>query len=92
MISFYIDYYKVKKVEEAAYKAGLTFRQVNARGADGKRMYAFFELLGELSHSRTPISKYWSPAEAYAVLKRRGNFSHIKREGANRDEKPYPFG
>lgn len=84
MISFYIDRYKVQKIDEAAYKDGLTFREVNGRGADGKHMYAFFEMLSPLSHSRSPVSVYWSPAEAYAVLKRCGNFSHIKEEGLHR--------
>lgn len=83
MISFYVDRYKVQKVDEAAYKDGLTFLQINARGADGKHMYAFFEMISPLSHSSIPISKYWSPAEAYAVLKRRGDFSHIKTENNN---------
>lgn len=84
MISFYIDYYKVRKVNDAAYKDGLTFREISGRGADGKYMYAFFEVLSPLSHSRHPVSVYWSPAEAYAVLKRCGNFSHIKEEGLHR--------
>ncbi len=86
MISFYVDRYKVQKVDEAAYKNGLKFLQINARGADGKHMYAFFEVISPLSHSSVPINKYWSPAEAYAVLKRRGNFSHIKTQGINRED------
>lgn len=85
MISFYIDRYKVQKVNQVAYKDGLTFLKINGRGADGKHMYAFFEMISPLSHNYSPISKYWSPAEAYAVLKRRGDFSHIKREGINRE-------
>lgn len=85
MISFYVDRYKVQKINEAAYKNGLTFLQVNACGADGKQMYAFFAIISPLSHNSIPISKYWSPAEAYAVLKRRGDFSHIKTEGSNRE-------
>lgn len=84
MISFYLDYYKVRKVNEAAYKDGLTFLEVNGRGADGKYMYAFFEMISPLSHSRMPVSVNWSPAEAYAVLKRCGNFAHIKEEGVCR--------
>ncbi len=84
MISFYINYYKVKKVNEAAYKDGLKFLEINGIGADGKRMYAFFELLSPLSYSRSPVSSNWSPAEAYAVLKTRGNFSHVKAEGSSR--------
>lgn len=84
MFSFYIDRYKVQKVDEAAYKDGLTFLQTNGRGADGKRTYAFFEVLSPLTHNSTPVSRRWSPAEAYAVLKTRGNFSHIKREGVSR--------
>lgn len=85
MITFYIDRYKVQKINEAAYEDGLTFLEINGRGADGKCMYAFFEMLSPLTHSHSPISKYWSPAEAYTVLKRRGNFSHIKSEGINRE-------
>lgn len=85
MISFYLDRYKVQKVDEAAYKDNLTFREVRGRGADGKRMYAFFEMLSPLSHSLSPVSRYWSPAEAYAVLKRCGDFSHIKQEGTHRE-------
>ena len=85
MISFYLDRYKVQKVDEAAYKDNLTFREVRGRGADGKYMYAFFEMLSPLSHSLSPVSRYWSPAEAYAVLKRCGDFSHIKQEGIHRE-------
>lgn len=84
MIAFYMNSYKVKKIDEAAYEYGLTFLETNGRGADGNRRYAFFELTGPLSYVPTPVSSYWSPAEAYAVLKNRGNFSHIKREGSNR--------
>lgn len=86
MFSSYTDPYKVKKVDRAAYQDGLTFREVNKRGIDGKRMYAFFEVLSPLIHSLYPISVYWSPTEAYAVLKRCGNFSHIKEEGLHRKE------
>ena len=85
MIAFYINRYKVKKIDEAAYEDGLTFLETNGRGADGNRMYAFFELTGPLSYIHTPVSSYWSPAEAYAVLKRRGDFSHIKTERINRE-------
>lgn len=58
MISFYVDRYKVQKVDEAAYKDGLTFREVNGRRADGKHMYAFFEILSPLSHSLPSVSRY----------------------------------
>lgn len=81
MISFYINYYKLNKIQAAAGDYNLRFSESNGRGADGKRLYGFYEL--SENHYRN-VSRGWSIAEAYAVLKTRGDFSHIKKEGINR--------
>lgn len=81
MISFYINNYKLGKIRAAAGDYNLRFSESNGRGADGKRLYGFYEL--SENHYRN-VSSGWSIAEAYAVLKTRGDFSHIKREGSNR--------
>ena len=86
MISFYIDNYKLGKVCSAAYEYNLRFRESNGRGADGKRVYGFYELSDTFPNNYKNVSKNWSIAEAYAVLKTRGDFSHIKKEGTHRGD------
>ena len=81
MISFYINNYKLRKIQAASGDYNLRFTESNGRGADGKRLYGFYEL--SENHYRN-VSRDWSIAEAYNVLKKRGDFSHIKREGSNR--------
>lgn len=88
MISFYINYYRLGKISAAADDYNLRFSESNERGADGNRLYGFYELLensGSYYNQYTNVSRGWSIAEAYAVLKTRGNYSHIKREGINRE-------
>ena len=89
MISFYIDNYKLRKIRIAADECKLLFNESSSRGADGKYVYGFYELLentGSYYHQYTNVSRGWSIAEAYAVLKTRGNFAHIKKEGRNRGD------
>jgi|26BtaG_2_1085354.scaffolds.fasta_scaffold03835_4 hypothetical protein len=89
MISFYIDNYKLRKIRVAADDYKLLFRESNSRGADGKYVYGFYELLADSSsyyNQYTNVSRGWSIDEAYAVLKTRGDFSHIKKEGSNRGD------
>ena len=89
MISFYIDNYKLRKIRAAADDYNLRFNESSSRGADGKYVYGFYELLentGSYYHQYTNVSRGWSIAEAYAVLKTRGNFAHIKKEGKNRGD------
>lgn len=81
MISFYINNYKLGKIQAAAGDYNLRFNESNGRGADGKRLYGFYELS---ENYYINVSRGWSIAEAYAVLKIRGDFSHIKKEGSNR--------
>lgn len=83
MISFYINNYKLGKIRAAALDYKLSFNESNGRGADGKRLYGFYELS---VNDHINVSKGWSIAEAYAVLKIRGDFSHIKKEGINRED------
>ena len=85
MIRFYINYYKLGKIQAAAGDYNLRFSESNGRGADGKRVYGFYELSDICPNSYRNVSKCWSIDEAYAVLKTRGDFSHIKIEGINRD-------
>lgn len=89
MISFYIDSYKLRKIRAAADDYRLLFRESNSRGADGKYVYGFYEVIADSSSyytQYTNVSRGWSIDEAYAVLKTRGNFSHIKKEGSNRGD------
>lgn len=81
MISFYINYYKLNKIQAAAGDYNLRFSESNGRGADRERLYGFYELSENYYNN---VSRGWSIAEAYAVLKTRGDFSHIKKEGINR--------
>ena len=86
MIRFFIDNYKLRKVDLAAYEYKLRFSESNGRGADGKRVYGFYELIDASPNYYKNVSKCWSIDEAYAVLKTRGDFSHIKKEGVNRGD------
>ena len=89
MISFYIDNYKLGKIRAAADDYNLRFNESSSRGADGKYVYGFYELLDNSSsyyNQYTNVSRGWSIAEAYAVLKTRGDFSHIKKEGGHRGD------
>jgi hypothetical protein len=95
MISFYIDNYKLRKIRAAADDYNLLFNESSSRGADGKYVYGFYELLADSSsyyHQYKNVSRGWSIAEAYAVLKTRGDFSHIKKEGSNRGDYSPSFG
>jgi hypothetical protein len=86
MISFYIDNYKLGKIRTAAHEHKLRFSESNGRGADGKRVYGFYELSDISPDYYRNVSKSWSIDEAYAVLKTRGDFSHIKKEGEHRGD------
>ena len=89
MISFYIDNYKLSKIRIAADDCNLLFNESSSRGADGKYVYGFYELLENTDsyyQQYTNVSRGWSIAEAYAVLKTRGDFLHIKKEGRNRGD------
>ena len=86
MIRFYINYYKLGKIQAAADDYKLRFSESNGRGADGERVYGFYELSDISPDYYKNVSRCWSIDEAYAVLKTRGDFSHIKREGINRGD------
>lgn len=89
MISFYINYYKLGKINAAAGDYNLRFSESNGRGADGKRLYGFYELSDISPNYYKNVSRGWSIDEAYAVLKTRGDFSYIKKEGINRKDNSY---